>query len=79
MVSPLGALSVSHAADFTAESLIRQAGRIRPGRLRDDEREQPVGWEGGETRREEGEMERTLTLPTEAAAAVFSVRLRQSG
>lgn len=69
----------SRSSGFTAERLIRQAGRMRPGRLRDEEREQRVGWEGGETRREEGETERTLTLPTEVAAAVFSVRLRQSG
>lgn len=52
---------------------------MRPGRLRDEEREQRVGWEGGETRRKEGETERALTLPTEVAAAVFSVRLRQPG
>lgn len=40
--------------------------------MRDEEREQRVGWEAGEARRKEGEMERALTLPTEVAAAVFS-------
>lgn len=46
--SPEKVMCQSCSSDFTEERFARRAGTTRPGRLRDEEREERVGWEGGE-------------------------------